>query len=74
MRIFSEVGRLSAGDETRELGSVLDAQFLEGVHDVGLDGAPGDVQLLTDLAIGEALRHERGNATFGRRQLRDRVL
>ena len=45
----------SVGDESGELGSVVDAELLEGVHDVRLDGPAGDVKLLADLAIGQTI-------------------
>ena len=60
----------SAGDESGELGPVLDPELLECVHDVGFDGSSGDVQLFADLTIGEAIGDEFRDATLGRRELR----
>ena len=50
----------SVGDESGELGPVLDAELLEAVHDVSLDGPPCDVQLFADLPVGETLRDQFG--------------
>ena len=68
------VGLDSVGDESGELRSVLDAQLLKCVHDVGLDGSSGDVQLPADLAIREALRDQFSDSTLGGRQLCDRIV
>ena len=55
----------------RDLNAIVKAQLTEDVGDVGLDGFRFDHQCCGDLAIGFALRDERGHFPLARRQSGD---
>ena len=52
-RLYEEVRLVCQHDC---LDAVTEAQLLEDVRDVCLDGGVGDVELLADLCVGEAAR------------------
>ena len=53
------------GEAAGEFGAARDVELLEGVGEVGLDGSPGDVEPLGDLAVAVAVGGERGDAVLG---------
>ena len=57
--------RRLAGQVRGQVGPGGDAELLEGVPEVGLDGGLGDEQVLGDLPVGQAVGGEAGDPPFG---------
>jgi hypothetical protein len=55
--------------EHHRLDAVAQAELLEDVRDVGLDGRLADVELLPDLGVREAVGNQAKDVSFPRGQL-----
>ena len=68
-KISTECTALADGDgsaENAELRTARDVELLEDVREVGLDRPLGHVELLGDLAVGEPVGGQQGDAVLGR--------
>lgn len=61
---FYLLGSLGVVEEPRCFGAIVDAEFIQGVFDVGLDGGFADAELRRDFAIGFAGGDQRQHFGF----------